>query len=107
MYIGASIAPALLQTSRVCLCVSRAAEDSSIGRAVMALVCKEPLVEGGGGGGGGGGRGNYVVPLAVVTFFFPLCFCPFLFELNQISRYIVLFPPPLFFLVDTWYVEDL
>jgi hypothetical protein len=64
---GASIAPALLQTARVCLAVSRAAEDSSIGRAVVALVSREKLVGGAGGGGGGMGRGNYVVPLAIVN----------------------------------------
>ena len=64
---GGNISPALLQTGRACLAVTRAAEDSSIGRAVMALVSREPLVGGGGGGGLGGGRGNYVMPLTVVN----------------------------------------
>ena len=64
---GGNISPALLQTGRVCLAVTRAAEDSSIGRAMMALVSTGPLVGGGGGGGLGGGRGNYVMPIAVVN----------------------------------------
>jgi hypothetical protein len=62
-----TIAPAMLHIARVGLVVSRGAEDSSIGRAVMALVTREPLVEGGGGGGLGAGRGNYILPLAVVS----------------------------------------
>jgi hypothetical protein len=61
-----TIAPAMLHTARVGLVVTRGTEDSSIGRAVMALVTREPLVEGGGGGGLGAGRGNYILPLAVV-----------------------------------------
>ena len=59
-----TIAPALLHMAGVSLLVSRAAEESGVGSAVMALVSREPLVAGGGGGGLGAGRGNYVVPLA-------------------------------------------
>ena len=62
-----SIAPAILQTAQVCLAVTRAAEDSSIGRAVMALVLREPMVAGAGGGGPGEGKGNYQLPLAMVN----------------------------------------
>ena len=39
----------------------------------MALATREPLVEGGGGGGLGAGRGNYVLPLAVVSLCAGLC----------------------------------
>ena len=70
---GGTIAPALLHAARVSLVVSRSAEDSSIGRAVMALASREPLVEGGGGGGLGAGRGNYILPLAVVSVCVPPC----------------------------------
>ena len=62
-----TIAPAMLHTARVGLVVTRGTEDSSIGRAVLALGTREPLVEGGGGGGLGAGRGKYILPLAVVS----------------------------------------